>query len=68
VHARTPKTRFTRWLRREHFLHHFKQPGTRFGVSCPWLDYVFGTRGKKPRREAELPAPAHPTSAPRTPV
>jgi len=59
VHARTPTTRFTRWLRREHFLHHFKQPGTRFGVSCPWLDYVFGTRGKKQRREAEVSESAH---------
>jgi len=46
VHARVPTTRFARWLRREHFLHHFKEPGTRFGVSCPWLDYVFATRGK----------------------
>ncbi len=45
VHAFTPKSRFGRWLRREHFLHHFKDPSTRFGVSCPWLDSVFGTRG-----------------------
>ena len=50
VHARMPTSRFGRWLRREHFLHHFKQPGTRFGVSCPWLDYVFATRGKSLER------------------
>lgn len=57
VHARTPTSAFGRWLRREHFLHHFKDPGTRFGVSCPWLDYVFGTRPKKAAATAdELPA------------
>jgi sterol desaturase/sphingolipid hydroxylase (fatty acid hydroxylase superfamily) len=58
VHARTPTWALGRWLRREHFLHHFKDSGTRFGVSCPWLDYVFGTRPKKAsaRAEAELPA------------
>lgn len=54
VHAHKPKTQLGRWLRREHFLHHFKDPGTRFGVSCPWLDYVFGTRPKK----SEEPSPA----------
>jgi dihydroceramide fatty acyl 2-hydroxylase len=45
VHAHQPKSRFGKWLRREHFLHHFKDSKSRFGVSCPWLDYVFGTRG-----------------------
>jgi len=54
VHAFKPKTQLGRWLRREHFLHHFKDSGTRFGVSCPWLDYVFGTRPKK----SEEPSPA----------
>jgi dihydroceramide fatty acyl 2-hydroxylase len=47
VHAYKPTSRLGRWLRREHFLHHFKDSSTRFGVSCPWLDYVFGTRPKK---------------------
>ncbi|HET9955013.1 MAG TPA: sterol desaturase family protein [Polyangiaceae bacterium] len=46
VHARAPKNAFGRWLRREHMVHHFKEPTSRFGVSCPWLDYVFGTRGR----------------------
>jgi len=52
VHTHQPKTRFGRWLRREHYLHHFKDPTSRFGVSCPWLDYVFGTRGTPLRRKA----------------
>jgi dihydroceramide fatty acyl 2-hydroxylase len=47
VHAHQPTSRFGRWLRREHFIHHFKEPTSRFGVSCPWLDYVFGTRGRR---------------------
>lgn len=53
VHAHAPKNRFGRWLRREHMVHHFKEPTSRFGVSCPWLDYVFGTRGRPHSRSAE---------------
>ena len=49
LHVGRPKSRFFRWLRREHMLHHFKDPTTRFGVSCPWLDHVFASRGTKPR-------------------
>ena len=47
VHARAPKSAFGKWLRREHMVHHFKEPNTRFGVSCPWMDYVFGTTGNR---------------------
>jgi dihydroceramide fatty acyl 2-hydroxylase len=61
VHARRPTTQFGRWLRREHFLHHFKDSTTRFGVSCPWLDYVFGTRPKASERASALPAEGTPT-------
>jgi len=56
VHAHQPTSRFGRWLRREHFLHHFKDSGSRFGVSCPWLDYVFGTRGTALGRARSQPA------------
>jgi len=45
VHARVPRSRFGRWVRREHMVHHFKDNGTRFGVSCPWLDHLFATTG-----------------------
>jgi sterol desaturase/sphingolipid hydroxylase (fatty acid hydroxylase superfamily) len=45
LHAAKPTTRVGRWLRREHFLHHFSDSNSRFGVSCPWLDYAFLTRG-----------------------
>lgn len=47
VHAHVPKSRIGKWLRREHMVHHFKEPKTRMGVSCPWLDYVFFTTGNR---------------------
>ena len=45
LHTGRPTSRFARWLRRQHLLHHFKDPASRFGVSCPWLDYLFCSRG-----------------------
>ena len=45
VHARKPTRGPGKWLRREHLVHHFKESGSRFGVSCPWWDHVFGTAG-----------------------
>lgn len=50
LHAGRPRSRFARWLRREHMLHHFKDPASRFGVSCPWLDYLFGSRSSERAR------------------
>jgi dihydroceramide fatty acyl 2-hydroxylase len=45
THAGKPKNRLGKWLRREHLVHHFKESGSRFGVSCPWWDKVFRTEG-----------------------
>jgi dihydroceramide fatty acyl 2-hydroxylase len=45
VHAGKPKSWLGRLLRREHLVHHFKEPTSRFGVSCPWWDKVFRTEG-----------------------
>jgi dihydroceramide fatty acyl 2-hydroxylase len=45
VHAGKPTTALGKWLRREHLVHHFKESGSRFGVSCPWWDKVFRTEG-----------------------
>jgi dihydroceramide fatty acyl 2-hydroxylase len=59
VHARVPRSRFGRWLRREHMIHHFKSNTTRFGVSCPWWDYVFRTTGAP-----DTATPARATSTP----
>jgi dihydroceramide fatty acyl 2-hydroxylase len=51
LHVGRPTSRFGRFLRRQHFLHHFKEPTSRFGVSCPWLDYAFGSTGAAPPRK-----------------
>jgi dihydroceramide fatty acyl 2-hydroxylase len=45
THAGKPRNRVGKWMRREHLVHHFKDSGTRFGVSCPWWDHVFRTQG-----------------------
>jgi dihydroceramide fatty acyl 2-hydroxylase len=50
LHAGHPTSRAGRWLRRQHFLHHFKEPSSRFGVSCPWLDYAFRTATTRPNK------------------
>jgi sterol desaturase/sphingolipid hydroxylase (fatty acid hydroxylase superfamily) len=44
IHHFAPTTRFGKDLRRHHMLHHFKDPESRFGVSSPLWDWVFGTR------------------------
>jgi len=46
AHAGSPQNRALKFLRREHLVHHFRAPGTRFGVSCPWWDVVFRTTGR----------------------
>jgi sterol desaturase/sphingolipid hydroxylase (fatty acid hydroxylase superfamily) len=63
VHARAPRNRFFRWLRREHLVHHFKEPNSRYGVSCPWLDYLFGTRGTQGSRATATEVAAEATEA-----
>jgi dihydroceramide fatty acyl 2-hydroxylase len=36
---------YARYIKRYHMMHHYKDPGTRFGVSSPIWDWVFGTQG-----------------------
>ena len=43
AHLRAPRGRYTRWLRRHHFHHHFGHPKANHGVSLPIWDRVFGT-------------------------
>lgn len=54
VHHVKPRTELGAKIRRHHYLHHFKTPGARFGVSTPFWDYVFGTMP----REEKVPAEA----------
>jgi len=43
VHHFVPKTRFGKFLKQNHMLHHFVTPEARWGVSSPLWDHVFGT-------------------------
>ncbi len=65
LHAGKPTSAWARWLRRQHFLHHFSEPTSRFGVSCPWLDYVFLSRGSQ-RKSSAAAAPANDHSSPQS--
>jgi len=39
------------WLKHYHMLHHYQDPQTRFGVSSPLWDYVFGTTASKEEKK-----------------
>lgn len=38
-----PLTRFGRWMKKKHLLHHYKDEHTWYGVSHPTMDYLMGT-------------------------
>ena len=38
-----PKTRFGKWLKKTHILHHYKNENYWYGVSTPFVDALFGT-------------------------
>jgi len=44
AHTHPPRGRYGRWLRRNHFAHHFLDPRRAQGVTTPFWDLVFGTR------------------------
>jgi dihydroceramide fatty acyl 2-hydroxylase len=46
VHHFSPRTEYGRRLKKNHMLHHFKDPETRFCVSNMVWDRLFGTAGK----------------------
>ncbi len=43
THTRAPRTRYGRWVRRHHLLHHHKTPRQNHGVTSPIWDHLFGT-------------------------
>ncbi|WP_148210536.1 sterol desaturase family protein [Beijerinckia indica] len=49
LHHAEPKTSLGIFMRRFHMLHHFRDPNRGFGVSVPWMDYVFGTQHIRPK-------------------
>jgi sterol desaturase/sphingolipid hydroxylase (fatty acid hydroxylase superfamily) len=46
THHFAMRSGYPRFIKRYHMQHHYKDPGTRFGVSSPVWDWVFGTAGK----------------------
>jgi sterol desaturase/sphingolipid hydroxylase (fatty acid hydroxylase superfamily) len=44
AHTHPPRGPYGRWLRRNHFAHHFRDPRRAYGVTSPVWDLVFGTR------------------------
>ncbi|WP_167201468.1 sterol desaturase family protein [Paenibacillus sp. BK720] len=49
-----PKTRFWKWNKRMHLLHHFKNENYWYGVSTPLVDAIFGTL----KEEKDVPTSA----------
>lgn len=45
THHLPMRSGFARYLKRYHMQHHYKDPYTRFGVSSPIWDRIFGTMG-----------------------
>lgn len=45
THHLPMRSPYARFLKRHHMQHHYKDPSTRFGVSSPVWDWVFGTTG-----------------------
>lgn len=43
THRVTPSTRVAKLIKKNHMIHHFEDSKTRWGVSSPLWDLVFGT-------------------------
>lgn len=43
AHTRGPTGPYSRWVRRNHFSHHFQNPRKNHGVTTPFFDYIFRT-------------------------
>jgi sterol desaturase/sphingolipid hydroxylase (fatty acid hydroxylase superfamily) len=48
IHHFSPRSEYGRTLKKHHMLHHFKDHGSRFGVSSRMWDHVFGTLESSP--------------------
>ncbi len=46
THHFAMRSGYAKYIKRYHMQHHYKDPGTRFGVSSPVWDWVFGTAGE----------------------
>lgn len=52
VHHFTPRTRFGKLNKHHHMQHHYVNQGTRFGVSSPLWDVIFGTLKESKKEQA----------------
>jgi sterol desaturase/sphingolipid hydroxylase (fatty acid hydroxylase superfamily) len=52
THHFVPRTRLGKLIRKHHMLHHFSHHESRWGVSSPIWDHVFGTLGEPARSHA----------------
>lgn len=43
AHTHPPTGPYSRWVRRNHFSHHFQNPRKNHGVTTPFFDYLLGT-------------------------
>ncbi|KAF0106789.1 MAG: hypothetical protein FD146_2381 [Anaerolineaceae bacterium] len=46
THHFTMRRGYAKYIKRYHMAHHYKDPDTRYGVSSPLWDWVFGTAGQ----------------------
>lgn len=51
VHHFRPQTRIGRYLKNSHMQHHYVSANSRWGVSSPFWDYVFGTLEESKKKE-----------------
>src|SRR5262249_6891395 len=50
VHHFRMRSRWGRWIKRYHMIHHHTGANARWGVSSPLWDWVFGTMGDAPKK------------------
>jgi dihydroceramide fatty acyl 2-hydroxylase len=50
IHHFRMSSRYGRWIKRHHMIHHHTGVAARWGVSSPLWDWVFGTMGEKTAR------------------
>jgi len=53
LHERPPTGPYSRWVRRNHLLHHHRSPRSNHGVTSPMFDFVFGTN--RPLEKVRVP-------------
>src|SRR5262245_12753410 len=59
IHHFRMSSRWGRWIKRHHMIHHHTGANARWGVSSPLWDYVFGTMGEPAAVTAESRTGSH---------